>query len=101
MSNLSSNFNIFFNLIQSTIEAPTGIQGTLTIGDAEEVPDQIVGVTGSQITGSVGSTTITGHATVEVTGIQFTASTGEVDITAWGEIGIGVTNIWHEVDLAA
>ena len=89
------------NLIQSTIEAPTGIQGTLTIGDAEEVPDQIVGVTGSQITGSVGSTTITGHATVEVTGIQFTASTGEVDITAWGEIDIGVTNIWHEVDLAA
>ena len=89
------------NLVQSTNEQPTGIQGTLSLGQHAEIPGQIIGQDGLQLSSSIGSVTVTGLANIEVTGIQMTGSIGNVAVTPWQEVDLGVSNTWTEVDLAA
>jgi hypothetical protein len=52
-------------LEQSTNEPATGQQLTSSIGEAEEIPAQIVGVSGIQLTANIGSVTVTGNALVD------------------------------------
>ena len=89
------------NLVQTTVETPTGLQGTLSLGQHSEIPGQIIGVSGQQLSGSIGSVTVTGVANISVTGIQMTASVGSVSVTPWQEVNPGVSNSWSDVDLAA
>jgi len=89
------------NLVQSTNEQPTGLQGTLTLGQHAEIPGQIIGVSGLQISGSIGQVIVEATAGIDVSGIQMTASVGSPSITAWAEIDPGVSNTWSPVDLAA
>jgi hypothetical protein len=63
-------------LIQSTVEPATGQELTLSLGQAEEIPGQIIGVGGFEVTSSVGSVIVEATSNVEVTGIQMTISTG-------------------------
>jgi hypothetical protein len=89
------------NLVQSTNEQPTGVQGTLSLGQHAEIPGQIIGVSGLELTSNIGSVTVEATAGVDVTGIQMSASTGNVAVTPWQEVDLGVNNVWTEVDLAA
>tara|TARA_R100001163_G_C5057472_1_gene193978 strand:- start:610 stop:1725 length:1116 start_codon:yes stop_codon:yes gene_type:complete len=90
-----------FNLVQSTNEQPTGLQGTLSLGQHAEIPGQIIGVSGFQLTASVDDVSVTGIASVDVTGQELTSSVGAVNVTSWQEIDPGVNNVWTRVDLAA
>ena len=90
-----------FNLVQSTNEQPTGIQGTLSLGQHAEIPGQIIGVSGLGLTASIDNVTITGNGLVAPTGQQITSNVGTVNVTSWQEVDLGVDNNWTEVDLAA
>ena len=90
-----------FSLVQSTNEQPTGIQGTLSLGQHAEIPGQIIGVSGLGLTASIDDVIITGNGLVVPSGQQITSSIGTVNVTSWQEVDLGVDNKWTEVDLAA
>jgi hypothetical protein len=90
-----------FTLVQSTNESVTGQQLTMTMGNADEIPDQIVGVSGLQASTSIGSVDIVIDCAVGVTGTVLTSTAGSPSIYAWREVDPGVNNNWTEVDLAA
>ena len=59
VTGIQASFTIgSINLVQSTNEQPTGLQGTLTLGQHAEIPGQIIGVSGLQMSGSVGQVTV-------------------------------------------
>ena len=89
------------NLVQTTVEQPTGQSLTSTLGQHAEIPGQIIGVSGLSITSSLGEEGITGDGQVTVSGQSLTSSVGGVNITAWSEVDLGVSNNWTVVDLAA
>jgi len=90
------------SLQQNTVESPTGVEATISIGNEGPIPTQIVGVSGIQATINVGSIpSITGDGKVTLTGIALTAATNTPNIFSWQEIDLGVNNTWTEVDLAA
>ena len=73
----------------------------MTLGNADDVPDQMVGVSGLQASTSVGSVDIVIDCTFDVTGTVLTSTAGSTSIYAWREVDPGVNNNWTEVDLAA
>ena len=90
------------SLTQDTIEQPTGILATLSLGDEGDIPQVQVGVSGIDITVTPGNIPeINGDGKVVLTGIELTTTANNPNIFSWNEIDLGVNNVWTEVDLAA
>ena len=90
-------FGYSASLQQNTVESPTGVEATISIGNEGPIPTQIVGVSGIQATINVGSIICTGDGKVTLTGIALTCATNTPNIFPWQEIDLGVNNTWTEV----
>lgn len=97
--NLASSSIGTINLIQTTVEQPTGISLTSNSGSVEQ--NTTYSFTGVVATSSVGNTSVTGTAKIDVSGNVLTSTTGSPRVNAWTKVDTGNQVVWSEVEKAA
>lgn len=76
----------------AAVASATGVQATTAVGTAEASVDETATPTGVQVTTATGTVTVTGQATVSATGVQVTVELGEETASGVGTASVtGVT----------
>jgi hypothetical protein len=79
----------------------TGQALSITLGNAEAIPNTLVNVTGQALTLAIDNVVVVPGVEVDVVGQSLTTAIGSVGIIAWSNVDPDVVNIWTEVDIAA